>query len=378
MASASRWPEPCARSASSCAVHRSRRSTCSAAFSSSAEGSPEKLHYDQLVLCAGSALQLPVGARTGSVHAVDSYEQAVALQAAIAGLGDRFDADYRAIVVGAGFTGVEVAAELAGTLRAAAIAAGRTPPPAPVELLGAGHEVAPEFGPAARTVIRGALEKLGVVIRTGVTGSFEDDGSLRIGDEIMSGELIVWACGPRASELNAQLGTPLDSCGRVAVDEQLAAGIDGVWVAGDCARASVDGEHLALMSCQQAIPQGRTAGANAAAVALGLRPERYRQPLYIGCLDLGDAGALLTSGFARNRVLSVGEDAKRFKRFINRSLIYPPADDAKALLRVGRTKPPGRAVSAIQARALRSARVRAAVSTRAGDASVAYGTLEDS
>ena len=116
-----------------------------------------------------------------------------------------------------------------------------------------------------------------------------------------------------------------------------------------------DPEHLALMSCQHAMPQGRQAGANAAAVLAGGVVKNYRQPLYLTCLDLGSAGALLTAGFERNTVLASGAEAKQFERFINRSLIYPPVGaSADALLKLGKTAPAGPLAAAVQQLALRS------------------------
>jgi hypothetical protein len=85
------------------------------------------------------------------------------------------------------------------------------------------------------------------------------------------------------------------------------------------------------------------AGANAAAALRGRAPRRYRQPFHLTCLDLGDAGALVTAGFARDDVRTTGAPATRVKRYINRVLIYPPQNgDRDALLRHGPRPIPGR------------------------------------
>jgi NADH:ubiquinone reductase (H+-translocating) len=334
-----------------------------------------ELSYDQLVLCAGSRLQLPPAP---GVHCADSYRQAVSMHRAVSALSDRPDARFEAVVVGGGFTGLEVAAELSDMLRGAARQAGARPAEVPVRLIEQAPLVAPEFGPRARAVIEPALGSLGVQIRTGVPVSSADGGGVRLdGGERMETDLTVWTAGPRASALNGQLGVPLDTLGRVPVDPQLATGVDGVWVAGDAARVGVDREHLALMSCQHAMPQGRQAGANAAAVLAGGVVKNYRQPLYLTCLDLGSAGALLTAGFERNTILASGADAKRFKRFINRSLIYPPAGaSADALLKLGNTAPTGPLAAAVQQLALRREIVRGSVTGRGHDEAERYAALE--
>jgi len=65
-----------------------------------------ELRYDQLIICTGSEVPLPPGAR--GAHRVDTYGRAVALHEAVMALGDRPEGAFSATVVGAGFTGVEV------------------------------------------------------------------------------------------------------------------------------------------------------------------------------------------------------------------------------------------------------------------------------
>src|SRR5579875_2774551 len=305
---------------------------------------------------AGSTLPLPDGA---PVLAVDTYAQAQALHRRLAGLRDRPGAKFSAVVVGGGFTGVEIAAELAGMLKRAARSAGRRAR-GPITLIERGPNPAPDFGPRARSVIERSLRSLGVEVKTGtaVVGVHAAGVVLADGSEV-EGELVVWSTGPRASRLTGQVPARRDPLGRVVVDRHLASGVEGIWVAGDSACASVDGRHTALMSCQHAMAQGRLAGQNAAAVSLGEPPRPYRQPLYLTCLDLGGAGALLTCGFDRDTVLATGAEAKRFKRHINRCLIYPPANaTAEELLKLGKPEPSGPVVAALTRLALRSRRVR--------------------
>jgi NADH dehydrogenase len=134
----------------------------------------------------------------------------------------------------------------------------------------------------------------------------------------------------RASPLAANISTRTDGLGRLAVTPELRlvgnnAGIDHVFAAGDVAHAAADDGHAALQSCQHAQVTGRFAGYNAAADLAGLPLQVYRQPLYTTCLDLGEAGAVLTKGWDRT-VLATGQDAKAIKRKINTELIYPAAE----------------------------------------------------
>lgn len=171
----------------------------------------------------------------------------------------------------------------------------------------------------------------------------------------------------------SSLGLSFDRCGRVSIDAYMATGIDRIWAAGDLARATAVGDHVALMSCQHAMPQGRQAGENAARAVLGRPLGEYHQPLYVTCLDLGSAGAVLTRGFARDDVMARGDEAKQIKRFINRSVIYPPTDTA-GLLKLGSAKPPGPVAVKLQTFALRRKRLRHAAITRGQDRASNYAS----
>ncbi|HUA11067.1 MAG TPA: FAD-dependent oxidoreductase [Solirubrobacteraceae bacterium] len=324
----------------------------------SIEGEPDPVAYGQLVLAAGSSVTTPAGR---NVHAVDDYARAAEFHRTLRERGTR---DRGTIIVGAGFTGVELAAEIAGDEH--------------VTLLESQDRIAPEFGPRARAVIGSALESLGVQTRVGVAvrdvtadGVRLDDGSL------VAGDLVVWAAGPRPSPLAGQIGAPLDRLGRLRVDATLSSGVGAVWAAGDVAAAPVDGSHDAVMSCQHAMPQGRRAGENAARAALGAPARAYTQPLYLTCLDLGAHGALLTCGFDRDTVLATGAHAKDFKRYINRSVIYPPhSSNTDALLAIGRPGPVGPAGARLTRLALRSGHLRRRVTAGAEDRASLFADTE--
>jgi hypothetical protein len=131
------------------------------------------------------------------------------------------------------------------------------------------------------------------------------------------------------------------------------------------------------MSCQHAGPQGRRAGANAAISALGGRPRPYRQPLYLTCLALGGYGALVTTGFERDAVVVAGAAGVPLKRYINRSLIYPPLHaDRERVLKIGKPEPPGRLGAWVARLGLRSSRVRSRLTAGAADHADAYAARE--
>jgi NADH dehydrogenase len=138
----------------------------------------------------------------------------------------------------------------------------------------------------------------------------------------------------RASGLTGHVPGTHDELGRLAVDEHLRViGVDGVYAAGDTAAAVAENGHVVMQSCQHAMPQGKLAGANVAADVLGLPLAPSAPDPYVTCLDLGSYGAVVTQGWNR-QVARTGAAAKERKQAINSTLIYPPVDDAEAILRL--------------------------------------------
>jgi NADH dehydrogenase len=332
------------------------------------EPGPRVLHtplgtigYDALVVATGSAVARPAFPGAARVHSVDTFGAAEALGHHLEGLADNgFPGASTVVVVGSGFTGLEIAAAIGDRL-GTALGPGSEPH---VVLVERGPEIAPEFGPAARAIIREALACLGTEVVTAATVVSMDARGVRLSDgaEIEAGT-VVWAGGVSAHPIVGLQPASYDGHGRLEVDPTLRVrGIDGVWAAGDAARASVDGSHDAMMCCQHAMPQGKYAGDNAVSGLAGYKEKAYEQRFYVTCLDLGPWGALLTTGFPRNRVVASGPEAKRFKRYINTSAIYPPLDGkAESLLDAARPPGGGRVASAALAQLIASSTARSAV-----------------
>jgi NADH dehydrogenase len=213
-------------------------------------------------------------------------------------------------VIGSGFTGLELATELAERYR--------------VVLVERADVIAPGLGDGPRETITRALKALGVEVRLGTTLDRID------------GETPVWCGGMIANPLTRTLDAERDVLGRLVTEPSLAVrGVRDVYAAGDVALAMADDEHPALMSCQHAIKLGQFAGHNAMNDLLGRPPVPYRQPIYRMCLDLGGAGAVMTEGWEYN-VLQSGMETKALKREINRVwAALPTATDRETLLAFG-------------------------------------------
>lgn len=290
-------------------------------------GKEGKLRYDRLVLAAGSRLHRPsVPGLEEHAFSTDTFSEAAALDDHLRVLPSRTDASgrYTVVVVGAGFTGLEVATEMVGRLDGLASRNGDAGERR-VILIEQAPYVGPDLGVNPRPTIEKALEALGVETRVGTTvTSIGEDGVSLSNRERIPALTTVWTAGLRASPLTKFFPIERDRLGRLPVDENMkVVGVESVFAAGDVARAMADDEHGALMSCQHAIPQGKSAGHNAVSDLIGSNLLPYRQEDYVTCLDLGPWGAIFTSGWDR-AVQSTGAEAKERKAFINRELIYPP------------------------------------------------------
>jgi len=298
------------------------------------QGQHEEHAYERLILAAGSRQKaLPVSGATDFTWNIDSYAGAAALDDhlhdVVRHAGSR--GNDTIVVVGGGFAGIELATELRDRLASLGnsdIAAAMR-----IVIVEQADAIGPELGPGPRADIQRALQSqhIEVLIGTRVDGVREHCVVLSDGREIETTTAVVTA-GLEASPLTAQFDVELDAMGRLPVDDTLrVVGVPGVFAAGDVAHAYVDDAHLAMMSCQHAMPMGRYAGHNAAREILGLPLGSYRQSDYVTCLDLGAAGAVFTTGWERTVKLR-GDAAKERKRGINTEWIYPPTGDKNTIL----------------------------------------------
>lgn len=301
-----------------------------------ADGRELSLPYDRLVLTSGSKLNRPpVPGLAEHAFASDQLADAVRLEEHLAGLAKLPDSPERntVVVVGGGFTGLEVATELPAKLRR--ILGPNVP--FKVIVVERADEIGPDLGPSPRPLIIEALTLMGIEFQVG-SGviAIDANGVQTAAGHRINAKTVIWTGGLVASGLTSQVSSRLDRLGRVEVTGDLrVVGTDDVFAAGDVALALTDDEgHYALMSCQHAIFMGRFAGHNVAADLLGVPTLEYRQPFYATCLDLGEWGALYTEGWDR-QVLLTREEGKERKRMINTQWIYPPAANRADALAAG-------------------------------------------
>ncbi|WP_328478170.1 NAD(P)/FAD-dependent oxidoreductase [Streptomyces sp. NBC_00377] len=273
------------------------------------EGDTRTLGYDRLVLAAGSVNKLlPIPGVAEHAHGFRSLPEALYLrdhltrQVELAASGA--DATERAarstfVVVGAGYTGTEVAAQ--GKLFTDALVRAhpsRTGMRPRWLLLDVASRVLPELdGRLSRTADR-VLRERGVEVRMGTSvKEATRDGVLLTDGEFVDTRTLVWCVGVRPDPLAESLGLPLER-GRLLVEPTLQVpGRPEVFACGDAAAVpdlERPGEYTP-MTAQHAWRQGKVAGQNVAASlgagggAAGLRPYRHKDLGFV--VDLGGVQA---------------------------------------------------------------------------------------
>jgi len=281
--------------------------------------------YDRLILAAGSRLVRPdMPGLADHAFSIDQLDEAAQFEAHLRSLATLPESPARntIVVVGGGFTGIEMAVELPARLRAILGEDSQVR----VVIIEQADVIGPDLGANPRPVIIEALQSQGVEWQLGTSVAEIDAGGVRTtGGERIESLSVLWTGGMQASQLTRLLPGERDPLGRLRVDRHLRLpDAPAIFVAGDTAYAATDDEgNHAMMSCQHALMLGRFAGHNAAADLIDADLLPYRQERYGTCLDLGPWGSVVTAGWERD-IQIAGAAAKAHKIFINSVAIAPP------------------------------------------------------
>ncbi|WFE24064.1 FAD-dependent oxidoreductase [Solwaraspora sp. WMMD937] len=212
--------------------------------------------FDTLVYATGAAPAQPpwAGNAASGVFGVQTLDDGAALRDWL----DQEPVPRRAVVVGGGYIGVEMAEALIRRGLAVTLVE-RSPQPM--------STVDPDMG----ALVRSALVGLGIDVRTGVsvTGLHERDGRVC---EVLTdagavpADVVVLGLGVRPNTgLAEQAGLPIGVTGGVRTDLQMrVVGVPDVWAAGDCVETfhRVSGQPVHIPLGTHANKQGRVAGIN--------------------------------------------------------------------------------------------------------------------
>jgi NADH:quinone reductase (non-electrogenic) len=232
------------------------------------------------------------------------------------------------VLVGAGPTGVELAASIAQLAAVTLRGNFRKIDPAKsrIVLLDGGARVLPTFAESLSRKAARRLAKLGVEVSTGVkVEKVDDQGVIAAGSRIPSAT-VLWTAGVSASPVVKMLGTTADRAGRAIVGPFMnVPEAPDVFVVGDASAISQDG-HPVPGVAQAAIQQGRFVGqviANRVKGRKDGRPFRYRNKGNMAVVGKNfailEAGHLRSSGFltwliwAALHVLALPQLQNRFR-----------------------------------------------------------------
>ncbi|MFD1322299.1 FAD-dependent oxidoreductase [Micromonospora sonneratiae] len=210
--------------------------------------------FDLLMYATGASPTSPGWARpdAGGVFGVQTLDEGSALLAWL----DGSPRPERAVVVGGGYIGVEMAEAM--------IHRGLS-----VTLLDRSEQPMSAMDPDMAVLVREAMTQVGIDVRTGceVTGLTTANGrvtGVQTVDGLIPADVVVLGLGVRPNTaLAAAAGLPLGPTGGVRVDRrQRVIGVDGVWAAGDCVETfhRVTGQPAYLPLGTHANKQGRVAG----------------------------------------------------------------------------------------------------------------------
>jgi pyridine nucleotide-disulfide oxidoreductase family protein len=196
--------------------------------------------------------------------------------------------DCRAVVVGGGAAGVEIACAIATVLERVA---GRQ-----VTILEGSGAILSDYSKRFRRRAEAVLAGRGIAIRTGARVERVEPDAVQIQGERLRSDLTVWLTGAAAWPLFGASGLPVDGKGFLLVDDALRSTADPrVFGAGDCVTPERHPEtpKAGVYAVREAPVLWRSLAAAIAAVEGGKPPRYEPQRGFLSLLNTGDGKALL-------------------------------------------------------------------------------------
>jgi NADPH-dependent 2,4-dienoyl-CoA reductase/sulfur reductase-like enzyme len=214
--------------------------------------------FDQLVIATGATPirpDLPYADAPG-VHGIQTIADGIALREHV---DAHRHASQRAVVVGAGYIGLEMAEALHA----------RGMPVTVVELA---PQPMATLDADMGALVAAAIRRIGIDLRTEVRcDGFEIDAAGHVravvtSDGTIPAEIVVLGIGVRPnSRLAADAGVAVGATGGIVTDRRMATSADGVWAAGDCVETyhRISRRRVVVPLGTHANKQGRVVGVNA-------------------------------------------------------------------------------------------------------------------
>jgi NADH dehydrogenase len=261
------------------------------------DGAPFEQEYDQIVVTAGAVSRtFPIPGIADNAIGLKTIEEAVAIRdrlmsnfdrAAMLPAGPERDRLLTVVVVGGGFAGIEVFAEL----RSLASALLKSYPQLTFDdthfhLIEAMGRIMPEVSlPTSEWVLRDLAKRgANVHLDTQVTGAVDGNVELSTG-EVIPSDLIIWTAGVMANPTVVRgSDLPVEERGRIRTRADLRVGsedeiVEGAWAAGDVSAVpDLSGGGVGgycVPNAQHAVRQAKLLAKNLVAVLRGELPREY-------------------------------------------------------------------------------------------------------
>lgn len=280
-------------------------------------GDPFELDYDHVVMTAGSVSRtFPIPGVADEAIGMKSIEEAVAVRdrlidnfhrAALLPAGPERDRLLTVVVVGGGFAGIEIFAEL----RSLASALLTSHPQLSIDdthfhLIEAMGRIMPEVSlKTSHWVLKNLAQRAAIVhLETQLTSAVGGHIELSTGDTLES-DLIIWTAGVMANPVMSGTDLPVDERGRLRAQADLRVVndegvVDAAWTAGDVAAVpdltggGVGG--FCVPNAQHAVRQGKRLAKNLVAVLRGEEPKDYEHKNLGAVAGLGIGYGAFQSG----------------------------------------------------------------------------------
>ena len=263
-------------------VERISPSTRALSVRDLATGETFEDRYDRLIVATGARAVMPPipGADLDGIFPLRFLTDTDRISAYVRDRSPR-----KAVVVGGGYIGLEVAENLCRMGMEVALIEGE-------------DRVALAYGPEVSDRVEAELEDNGVHVFTGEkVEEFVGDGrvrSVRFGEQEREAELVIVGVGVKPSvDLARAAGAELGPTGAIRVDKEMKTNLPDVWAAGDCVETAnlVSGGPVWVPLGDTANQMGRVAGTNAASSE---NPLEFPGVLGTGIFKVFDLGVAKT------------------------------------------------------------------------------------
>ncbi len=270
----------------------------------------EVLTYDYLVIAlGGQTADFGIPGVGEYAYQLKSIDDAVAVNLKMGKLikkmasGEKMDS-LRILIGGAGFTGVELAAELSCCSKKMCWEHNVGKKRATITLIEAGLKILPMVSDNERKIISKRLTELGIVLMENSPIEEVGTNSVKLkSGQVLEGDMVIWTAGIKASEfIKSITGLPMTDKGKIITGEDLRVqGLQDVFAVGDNQEFIDPKTQKSIPSlAYTAIDQSKVVAKNIHKLLSGGKLELYRPNYKVWIAPAGGKFALAHLGSGKN------------------------------------------------------------------------------